>query len=198
MRLLYAIFLCMSLAYAQDRPTIHLFCPPEDRWSEIRDLRLQMLTEGPEVFGVLSSDLKHMPEEYWRTWIRESHEQKHRWLICAECDGQLVGMVGAIREWDAYTPLAHIVSITNVYVKPEYRRQGIASQLMRTLCSLLEADPRLDEAMLWVTCSQSAAIALYKRLGFRIEGTLPRAIKINGTYYDNYLMCKTIRNTSEI
>ena len=59
--------------------------------------------------------------------------------------------------------------ITNVAVFPEYRRQGIASQILQVFVQFAEAN-RLAFLTLEVRPSNAAAIALYQGFGFEEVG----------------------------
>ncbi len=68
--------------------------------------------------------------------------------------------------------------VTNVAIAPDYRRQGIGSQLMTALIDAVKA--RGASAMtLEVRPSNTAALALYTSFGFRDTGRRP------GYYQDN-------------
>ena len=58
--------------------------------------------------------------------------------------------------------------IDNVAVRPEYRRQGIADQLLDVFCRFGEAN--LAFLTLEVRPSNRAAVALYEKHGFREAG----------------------------
>lgn len=68
-------------------------------------------------------------------------------------------------------------------VRKDVRGQGIGSQLIaRTLAAAKELG--LERVELDVYASNQAAIHLYKKVGFAIEGTRKRARKLDGVYDD--------------
>jgi [ribosomal protein S18]-alanine N-acetyltransferase len=84
---------------------------------------------------------------------------------------RLVGYLVISRYVDAW----HVM---NVAVRPDYRRQGIASMLMNRLFDLTSGRSRRGYT-LEVRVSNTGAIKLYERLGFR-----PRGVR-RGYYTDN-------------
>jgi len=85
--------------------------------------------------------------------------------------GRLVGYLVISRYVDAW----HVM---NVAVRPEHRRQGIASMLMNRLFDLTSGRSRRGYT-LEVRVSNTGAIALYQGLGFETRGVR------RGYYTDN-------------
>ena len=85
--------------------------------------------------------------------------------------GELVGYLVLSRYVDAW----HVM---NVAVAPARRRQGIASALLHRLLDLTK-DDALRGYTLEVRVSNTAAIELYERFGFRVKG------RRRGYYTDN-------------
>jgi [ribosomal protein S18]-alanine N-acetyltransferase len=89
----------------------------------------------------------------------------------ADAGGRLVAYLIISRYVDAW----HVM---NVAVAPEYRRRGVATELLAELFRLTEGDPRRGYT-LEVRISNASAIALYERLGFQATGVR------RGYYTDN-------------
>ena len=89
----------------------------------------------------------------------------------AEMDGRLVGWIALVYQpkvgkWQGH---GHIY-VDELWVQPEYRRQGIAKAL------LAQADLWKEEAgahgiRLYVNTENPTAKALYEKVGFRADGT---------------------------
>ena len=88
-----------------------------------------------------------------------------------EAGDRLVGYLIISRYVDAW----HVM---NVAVAPEYRRRGIASQMLGQLFKLTEGDERRGYT-LEVRVSNEEAIHLYEKLGFEARGLR------RGYYTDN-------------
>jgi len=72
-------------------------------------------------------------------------------------------------------------------VIPEYRRRGIGRELMqRAIASAWKL--RISRIQLTVRADNTAAVSLYRRMGFRTEGRHRNAIRIDGKYFDQIAM----------
>lgn len=69
-------------------------------------------------------------------------------------------------------------------VLPAYRRQGVGTELLRrALAKGFEREERI-RIQLEVYTDNDAAIALYTRSGFQVEGVARQAVRLNGHYKD--------------
>lgn len=75
-----------------------------------------------------------------------------------------------------------------MYVKERCRGKGVGDRLIKELLAL--AEERVEQVHLAVVLTATAAIKTYRRNGFDIYGTDPRAIRIGDVAYDKYLMVK--------
>lgn len=82
----------------------------------------------------------------------------------------------------------HRGHIFTVYVKERCRGKGVGDRLIKELLAL--AEERVEQVHLAVVLTATAAIKTYRRNGFDIYGTDPRAIRIGDVAYDKYLMVK--------
>ena len=83
------------------------------------------------------------------------------WVVAVQ-DNEVVGYIGSQSSIDES-------DVMNVAVHPDWRRQGIAEQLIENLIG--ELKNRGSKAlMLEVRASNAPAIALYEKLGFRQVG----------------------------
>ena len=83
-------------------------------------------------------------------------------LVAEDANGKVVGYAGLQVVLDEGY-------IANVAVFPEYRRQGVAAQLLQVFMNFAEAN-RLAFLTLEVRASNQAAIALYANRGFEEVG----------------------------
>ena len=91
----------------------------------------------------------------------ELPDERHEFLI-AEAGEEVLGYVGMLFVLDEGY-------ISNVAVAPDYRRQGVASALIRALLARA-AERKLSFVTLEVRESNAPAIALYEGFGFAPVG----------------------------
>ena len=86
------------------------------------------------------------------------------WLV-ADQDGAIIGYVGSQAVLDE-------ADVMNIAVIPQYRRQGVAKQLLQRLIQQLQSKG-VHKLSLEVRASNAPAIALYTILGFEQVGRRP-------------------------
>jgi len=122
----------------------------------------------PQIIGINMLSLReHYPEYFWRDHLR----LWGRAFIVAEHDNAIVGYVMCRVERsmgyiNRFFPkkVGHIVSIA---VRPEYRRRGIGTKLMKEAIKKLKEVYGVKEVYLEVRVSNEPAIRLYEKLGFK-------------------------------
>lgn len=134
----------------------------ESDWADVRDLRLQALTEAPLSFGSTLARELQLGEEEWRARAsRTGH-------VLAWVGGILIGCaVGSVEEGGV--DKAGDLHLTGMYVAPNHRGTGCTDRLIE---AVLE-DARLAGAgrvVLWVTEVNPRAERCYTRHGFRRTG----------------------------
>ncbi|MCI5859668.1 MAG: GNAT family N-acetyltransferase [Blautia sp.] len=75
----------------------------------------------------------------------------------------------------------------------EYWNQGIGTRLFQELIRIAEENPNLIQMELDFVEGNSRARALYEKMGFRITGVKPNAIRLKaGTLLNEYSMIREI------
>ncbi len=91
----------------------------------------------------------------------------------------------------------HKGRIYAVYVSASQRGRGTGRALIARLIQMAAQDPSLEQILLAVAASQTAAICLYRSLGFEKYGTEPRALKIGAAYVDEEHMILRIQRSMQ-
>ena len=150
-----------------------------DKW---KALRLEAVKLNPESFGESFDNVKKQD----KLWFEDS--LKKGAVFAYEKDDMMVGLIGAFPM--ILGNLLHRSVLFGLYVKPEFRKHGIANELVERVIDFVE--PTHEQLHLTVTTNNEAAVALYKKHGFVIYGTEPNALKIGNNYYDEYLMVRKL------
>jgi GNAT superfamily N-acetyltransferase len=108
-------------------------------------------------------------------------------------EGHLFGKAGFHRETGPKT--GHKGRVWGVYVTALKRAQGLARGMMKALLERAMALAGLEQVLLSVTNMQTAALAVYRSLGFEPFGTEPIALNIDGEFVDEHYLVLRLRET---
>jgi RimJ/RimL family protein N-acetyltransferase len=107
-------------------------------------------------------------------------------LYVVELDGTIIGTYRLISKSDRQS---HTVYIGGFAVNPGMKGRGVGSAILHHIKKdcFAKGKSRIE---LTVDVNNTAAIALYKKLGFVLEGTVKNSYKLSSTnkYYNEYLM----------
>jgi L-phenylalanine/L-methionine N-acetyltransferase len=141
----------------------------------------------PDVFA----NLRQLPlpsEDHWRARLEEGTRPDRPDLqIVAELGGRVVGSAGL----HPATPLRrrHAATI-GISVVPEAQGRGVGSALMQAMCDYADGWAQILRIELTVFTDNERAIALYRRFGFRVEGTQRGYAMRNGEFADVQCMAR--------
>jgi RimJ/RimL family protein N-acetyltransferase len=103
-------------------------------------------------------------------------------------------LVGAVTcERDVRTKVRHIGHVTGMMVFAEEQNRGVGRALIDALIERAAADAELHQLTLNVTAGNAVAERLYERAGFVRYGTLPRAIRVGGRFFDKHHMLLALK-----
>ncbi|MDX8291862.1 GNAT family N-acetyltransferase [Metabacillus indicus] len=143
-----------------------------------RSIRLEGLKTTPEAFGSSYEEELLYPIDLFKARLDAEHT-----FTFGSFDGDaLTGIVTLVPETKA--KLKHKASIFAMYVSPPYRGKGIGRQLMSAAIARAGQLEDTEQLQLSVVSSNQSARHLYASLGFSIYGYEKRALKANGTYFD--------------
>lgn len=112
----------------------------------------------------------------------------HSVILTAEEGGALQGYLFAIG--DALMRKRHTVYVA-IGIREGQRGKGIGTQLFKAL-ELWAREKNLRRIELTVIEHNKAAVALYQKMGFEIEGIKKDSLYINDGYVNEYYMAKII------
>lgn len=75
-----------------------------------------------------------------------------------------------------------------MYVTPAYRGRGVGATLLSAAIDKTRSLTGLRQINLTVTSGNAAAKRLYEKVGFRVFGTEPAGLNLEGNYFNEELM----------
>lgn len=144
-------------------------------------LRLEALKAAPEAFGTAYEEAAHQSEAYFRGAL-----ERLAVFGAFDADDALAGMVAFARRLGLKAQ--HVGDIISVYVGPSLRGTGASLALIEMAVD--HARHHVIQLELGVGTYNAAAIRLYEKAGFRIYGTEPRALYVNGRFIDEHQMVR--------
>jgi RimJ/RimL family protein N-acetyltransferase len=146
-------------------------------------IRMELLSLHPEAFGT-------SPVEHAALSIDVSAERlATEAVIGGFVDGVLVGVASLAHETRIKTQ--HKGMLRGMYVRASARGTGLSDAIVEWILDRARADG-LEQVVLTVVANNVRARALYERWGFTTYGIEPRAFKIDGAYYDQALMVRSL------
>jgi len=153
-------------------------------------LRLEALEREPHAFSASPAEHRALTRPAIARRLGSIAEDQSI-VLAASVNGNLVGMAGFFREQGLKS--RHRARIWGVYVSQKWRGKGIARVLLTEIIRRAKGHPEIEQILLAVADTQSAAKQLYSSLGFEVYGRDPRAIKAGDTYIDEDLMVLRLR-----
>jgi putative acetyltransferase len=119
------------------------------------------------------------------TFIRNLSPDDH--VLVAESEETVVGCA-ALRV--ASGPRVRHTGSLGIMVHADHQRKGIGKSLMTAILGIADGWLMLKRIELCVFTDNEPAIALYRGMGFVVEGTKKYAAVRHGIYADEYLMAR--------
>ncbi|MBH9551927.1 GNAT family N-acetyltransferase [Inhella gelatinilytica] len=127
--------------------------------------------------------LEAPPLEHMQGFVSDNIARGIPHVVVRDGD-QVVGWCDLIPGW--HHTLRHCASL-GMGLLPTYRGRGLGEALFKA-CLARAADAGITRIELEARADNEAALRLYRRLGFQVEGTKPRGMRVEGIYYDTIAM----------
>ncbi len=141
------------------QPFVRRFLPSE--WPIYKALRLQSLNDSPDAFGSTLDQELARTDAAWAERLQSAESSGQDCALLAELGGTPSGLVWA--KVDSTDP--RTVNIFQMWVAPQARARGVGEALLRAALQWA-TDYGAHEARLSVTCGDTPATRLYRRVGF--------------------------------
>jgi len=156
------------------------------RRAEPRDAEaVHAIFAGPKVIaGTLQ--LPYPSVELWRKRLTEV--SPFDYSLVATIDGDVVGNLGLHAA--GKTPRRRHVGSIGMAVRDDRHGRGVGTALMNAAIELADGWLNYQRLELTVDTDNLAALALYRKFGFTIEGTCRAYAFRDGQYVDSYAMAR--------
>jgi putative acetyltransferase len=139
---------------------------------------------GPKaIAGTLQ--LPYPSVELWRKRIAEFASEDY--LLVATIAGDIVGNAGLNA---SKSPRRRHVGAVGMAVRDDRQRCGVGTALMKSAIELADGWLNYQRLELFVYTDNLAALSLYRKFGFAIEGTCRAYAFRDGRYVDAYQMAR--------
>ena len=149
---------------------------------------LYAIAKDPQVARTL---LQLPSQEFSQTeeWLSNSQPGQHR--LVAESNGRIVGSITLSQ---SQNPRRYHSADIGLMVAADAWGQGVGTVLMTSVVNLADNWLNLIRIELEVVTHNQAAIHLYEKFGFELEGTRRMAVFGDGRYNDEHVMARIIPN----
>ena len=115
--------------------------------------------------GVVPPPRSIIEQEDLQVYVRGFGESPHDHCLVAECDGKIVGAVW-VRLMDDYGHIDNQTPSLAISLYPDYRGQGIGTQLLRQMMELLRQEGYAQVSL--SVQKANYALRMYQKAGFEI------------------------------
>lgn len=151
-------------------------------------LALQRQLDEETSFMMLEPGERTVTVEETVQRIHDILTKENQTILLAEEEGKLVGFAGAMGgRWRRNRHCVHLVA----GILKDYTGRGIGTRLFEAV-EVWAAKKGLHRLELTVMIHNERALALYRKMGFEIEGIKKDSLRVDGTYVDEYYMAKQI------
>ena len=133
---------------------------------------------------------KYTPEGEKLLFDRMNSSDHETMLVCL-VDGEIAGNCQI--SWSTSIKTRHRASVAIALLR-KFWNQGIGTRLFEEMICIAEANENILQMELEYVEGNSRARALYEKMGFRITGLRPNAIRLkDGTLLNEYTMIQELR-----
>jgi putative acetyltransferase len=156
------------------------------RRAELADAEaLHATFQGPKaIAGTLQ--IPYPSVDMWRKRLADFPPDDY--MLVAAVEGKVVGNLGL--HFASKSPRRRHAGAIGLAVRDDHQGRGVGSALMRAALELADGWLNFQRLELTVYADNVAAMALYKKFGFVIEGTFRAYAFRDGQYVDSYAMAR--------
>ncbi len=157
-------------------------------------IRRALVTDAEAIQATFSSpkamagtlQLPYPSADAWRKRLGDTSADDY--LLVAEIDGDVVGNLGL--HMASKSPRRRHVGLIGMSVRDDWHRRGVGTALLAAALDLADNWINYTRLELTVYTDNAAALALYRKFGFQIEGTLKNFAFRRGRFIDAHTMAR--------
>jgi len=165
-----------------------------DDASEYWRLRLEALEGDPEAFSSSAQEHRSVPLEEVRK--RLGSKKSEQFVVGAVQEGRIIGTAGFYREKGL--KVRHKGRTWGVYVTPAGKGAGVGKRMLQKVLARAAEMEGLEQVLLSVAATQTAAFRLYCSFGFEAFGCEPRALLIGDRFIDEQYLVLRLKNDGRL
>jgi ribosomal protein S18 acetylase RimI-like enzyme len=155
-------------------------------------LRKEALLNEPEAYGPDYATFNATPLIDKEHFFERILKYPFSFALGAFTPNETLVAMGCFTSYYTMVKRRHKGTLWGMYVKPEYRGQGIGKKMANLILTAAKQDAGCEQAMITVTPPGSPAQKFYEDLGFIQYGIEYRALKLDSGYIDEVLMMKVL------
>lgn len=158
--------------------------PSTDIWAKYRSFVINALAEQPNFLAASQQVAQARTDEEWQDIVNIAILEQQYLMRFAIDKGSIVGMARLSLN-EPGCCYEHVGTVGSLYVSPDYRRQGIAKQLVENLLEAAQKK-KLETILTYVRIDNEASLRLFDSFKFVIRGLLYETAKIQHGYQSTY------------
>lgn len=124
-------------------------------------------------------------------WIEQNNSSEHSVALVCEVNGKIAGNCNVSRA--PWLKIRHRASVA-IALLSEFWGQGIGTKMFEEMIRIAESWKDVSQMELEFVEGNGRARGLYEKMGFRITGVRPNAIRLkDGSLRNEYLMVRELR-----
>lgn len=153
-----------------------------DDFENYFSLRLEALQQHPTAYMSSYDQVKSSNGSEYQRILKDTSGNSV--ILGASIDGVLIGIIGLAKETKSHA--RHKSHIWGMYVNADHRKHGIGKLLIESAIKYAKDIMQCHTINISVETENIGAKKLYEKYGFKIWGTEPDAVCVDGKYYSVY------------
>lgn len=154
---------------------------------DLMDIMNSIIAEDD--FIIINKKLTLKEEKEWMRETIKKIKKNQEIFLCALVGSKIIGSSSIKR---GIGRKLHVGDF-GIIIGENFRKEGIGEQLMSEILKIAKIQMKLKIVTLLVFATNKRAQSLYKKMGFKIYGELPKAIDRHGEYISSIQMYKELK-----